>query len=375
MRLLVSGGGTGGHVYPILAVLQHLDESDESPAEICYVGSASGIEARLADRAGLPFRGISTARFHERNPWTLPLRLTKLARGTIQSISIIDEFQPQALLATGGYVCAPPMLAARIKKLPSVMYLPDLTPGMAVRLLGRYATQVAVSFGRSTSYFPRGKAVVTGYPVRKELFEADKTASRRRLELVKDKKVLLVLGGSQGAHSINLAISSALTDLLKVCQIVHISGDADAPWLCSRRSELPQSVARDYRVYPFLHKEMIDALAAADLAVARAGAATTGEFPALGLPSILVPYPYAGLHQNLNAQHMVDHKAAIRVEDADLAEGILGEAILGLLTDEERLSQLADGARRLAQPDASRRIARLLKDVARPHETVAGAPT
>jgi len=339
------------------------------------VGSASGIEARLAGRAGLPYRGISTARFHEATPWTLPLRLAKLGRGTVQSMNIMDEFRPQALLATGGYVCAAPMLAARIKKVPSVMYLPDLTPGMAIRLLGHYATLVAVSFDRSTSYFPRGKAVVTGYPVRKELFGADKTASRRKLHLNEDKKVLLVLGGSQGAHSINVAISSALADLLEVCQIVHISGEADAPWLCSRRSELPRSVAHHYRVYPYLHEEMIDALAAADLAVARAGAATTGEFPALGLPSILVPYPYAGLHQNFNAEHMVDHEAAIRVDDADLAQGILGETILGLLIDDERLSQLADGARRLAQPDASRLIARLLRDVARPNETVERAHT
>jgi UDP-N-acetylglucosamine--N-acetylmuramyl-(pentapeptide) pyrophosphoryl-undecaprenol N-acetylglucosamine transferase len=262
------------------------------------------------------------------------------------------------------------MLAARIKKVPSVMCLPDLTPGMAVRLLGRYATLVAVSFDRSRSYFPRGKAVVTGYPVRKELFEADKTAARRRLDLDENKKMLLVLGGSQGAHSINVAISSALADLLEVCQIVHISGEADAPWLCSQKSQLPQSAARRYRVHPYLHEEMIDALAAADLVVARAGAAATGEFPALGLPSILVPYPYAGLHQNLNAEYMVDLEAAIRVDDADLAQGILRETILGLLTDDARLSQLADGARRLAQPDASRRIAQLLRDVARPNETV-----
>jgi UDP-N-acetylglucosamine--N-acetylmuramyl-(pentapeptide) pyrophosphoryl-undecaprenol N-acetylglucosamine transferase len=245
------------------------------------------------------------------------------------------------------------------------MYLPDLTPGMAIRMLGRYANVVAVSFDRSTSYFAPGKAVVAGYPVRKELFQANKMASRQRLGLDEHKKVLLVLGGSQGAHSINLAIGGALTDLLPVCQIVHISGEADAPWLCSRGSELPQSLAQHYRVYRYLHEEMIDALAAADLAVARAGAATTGEFPALGLPSILVPYPYAGRHQDLNADYMVDHGAAISVPDADLAQGTLGTTIIDLLADDVRLSRLGDGARRLSRPDASRRIAQLVRDVAR----------
>jgi UDP-N-acetylglucosamine--N-acetylmuramyl-(pentapeptide) pyrophosphoryl-undecaprenol N-acetylglucosamine transferase len=338
------------------------------------VGSASGMEAQLAERAGLLFRGISTAKFQETTPWALPVRLSRLARGTIQSIHIMNEFRPQALLTTGGYVCAPPMLAARIKGVPSVMYLPDVTPGLAVRVLGRYASRVAVSFDSSSSYFARGKAVVTGYPVRKEFFEAHKTISRERLGLDRNKKVLLVLGGSQGAHSINLAISAALADLLPVCQIIHLGGQADAAWLRARRSELPTSVAQHYRVYPYLHEEMIDALAAADLAVARAGASTTGEFPALGLPSILVPYPYAGQHQDLNANYMVDHEAAIRLADADLTLGILGATILGLLADEERLSRLADGARRLAQPGASERIAQLVRDVARPNEVPEGAP-
>jgi UDP-N-acetylglucosamine--N-acetylmuramyl-(pentapeptide) pyrophosphoryl-undecaprenol N-acetylglucosamine transferase len=331
------------------------------------VGNASGIEAMLAAKAGLAFRGITTASFHGAAPWALPWRAVRLARGTAQCVRVMDEFQPKAVLATGGYVCAPAILAARLRGVPSLMYLPDLAPGLAIRFLGRYSTLVAVSFEESTTCFAPGKAVVTGYPVRKELFQADKVFSRRKLDLDEEKKTLLVLGGSQGAHSINLAVGAVLEDLLGICQVVHISGEADAPWLRSQTDNLPRALVHNYRVYPYLHEEMMDALAAADLAVARAGAATTGEFPALGLPSVLIPYPYAGRHQDQNADYMVKHGAAVKLADVDLVGGTLRDTIVDLLTDEARLTRLAEGARRLSQPDAAKRIAQLLGDIARPN--------
>jgi UDP-N-acetylglucosamine--N-acetylmuramyl-(pentapeptide) pyrophosphoryl-undecaprenol N-acetylglucosamine transferase len=364
MRLLVSGGGTGGHVYPILAVLQQLDSQRTPSSEICYVGNVSGIEAKLASKAGLPFKGITTASFHGAAPWVLPVRLVRLARGTAQSLNIIKEFVPQAVLATGGYVCAAPVLAAWLRKVPSVVYLPDLAPGIAIRFLARFAEVVAVTFPESTDYFPHGKAVVTGYPVRQKLLETDKTLSRRALGLEEAEKTLLVLGGSQGARSINEAISAILEDLLELCQIVHISGEKDTQWLLSRRDELPRALAARYKVFAYLHEDMIHALGAADLAVARAGAATTGEFPALGLPSVLIPYPYAGRHQDFNADHMAQNHAAVKIADAELATGVLLEVLSELLTDDTRRAQLADGARRLARPDAATRIAHLVRDVA-----------
>ena len=354
-------------MYPILAVLQQLDSAERMFSEICYVGNASGIEAELADKAGLPFRGVTTASFQGAAPWVLPSRLARLARGTAQSVGVIDEFQPQAVMATGGYVCAPAILAAWMRKVPSVLFLPDLAPGMAIRFLGRFAALVAVSSPRSASCFAPGRAVVTGYPVRQELFEADKMSSRRKLGLEEMERTLLVLGGSQGAHSINVAISTAVKELLDICQIVHISGPADITWLRSQRDELPAPLAERYSLHPYLHEEMIDALAAADLVVARAGAATIGEFPALGLPSILIPYPYAGRHQELNAAYMVGSQAAAKIADANLHTGVLVQTVTELLADGERLAQLAEGARGLAQPEAARRIAQLLVTVARPN--------
>jgi UDP-N-acetylglucosamine--N-acetylmuramyl-(pentapeptide) pyrophosphoryl-undecaprenol N-acetylglucosamine transferase len=247
------------------------------------------------------------------------------------------------------------------------VYLPDLTPGLAIRFLARFATVIAVSFPESKNYFAPGKAVVTGYPVREELFKTDKLSARRRLRLDEGEKTLLVFGGSQGAHSINSAVSDALEELLQICQLVHIGGDTDAPWLQARRDELPRALARKYTVCSYLHDEMIVALAAADLVVARAGAATTAEFPALGLPSILIPYPYAGSHQEFNADYMVQNGAAVRIDDGDLKEGILPGIVSDLFADPRKLGALGDGARRLARPDAARRIAGLLKDLAHPN--------
>lgn len=330
------------------------------------MGNASGIEASLATRADLPFQGISTVSLRGAAPWALPPRLVRLARGTAQSMGLIDRFEPQAILATGGYVCAPLILAAWIRGVPSLVYLPDLAPGLAIRALGRFATRIAVSFPPSRDFFAPGKAVVTGYPVRSELFEADKLAARRRLGLHEGERTLLVFGGSQGAHSINRAISEILVELLKICQVMHVSGQADEPWLNTQRDGLPKALAAKYSVYAYLHEEMIDALAASDLVIARAGAATTAEFPALGLPSILIPYPYAGRHQELNADYMVESGAAVKIDDGDLRKGVLLRTVTELLEDQQRLAVLGDGARRLAQPDAAQRIARLLREMARP---------
>ena len=350
-------------MYPILAVLRHIELEQTHSVDACYVGDASGIEANLAARAELPFRGVATASFYGASPWSLPGRAIRLSRGTAQCWGIIGQFQPQALLATGGYVSGPAILAAWLRRVPSLVYLPDLTPGLAIKCLGRFATRVAVSFERSIDSVPGKKAAVTGYPVRPELFETNKARSRRRLKLDEDTSTLLVLGGSQGAHSINLATSRILEELLQICQIVHIGGEQDVSWLLARKEELPAALSPRYRVHEYLHEEMIAALGAADLAIARAGAATIGEFPALGLPSVLIPYPYAGGHQYANAEYMVEKQAAIMLDDADLDGELLLQTIRGLLSDEQRLAELSQGARRLSRPDASASIASLLNDI------------
>ena len=350
-------------MYPALAVAEAL-KSQAAGCKFLYVGSEGGVEEELAERAGLPFAAISAGGLRGLPPWTVGLNLAKLAVGLAQSLGIVHRFAPDAVLVTGGYVCVPVALAAKLSGVPVLIFLPDLEPGLAVRTLSRLATRVAVSFPESASYFAPDRVVVTGYPVRADFFATDKARARRAFGLEEDARTVTVFGGSHGARSINRALCGVLDRLLAACQVIHICGHLDADWVMARQAELPARLRARYRVYPYLHGGMADALAAADLVVARAGAATLGEFPALGLPSILVPYPYAGRHQELNADYLVGHGAAVKIADAELGERLL-PVILELLGDEEALAEMAERARALARPDAARRIAEEIERMGR----------
>ncbi len=364
---MISGGGTGGHVYPNLAVVEALKKQAAS-CNFLYVGSPGGVEegivSRFPQNGELPFTAISTGGLRGLAPWTVARNLFKMMGGLAQSLGIVRDFSPDVVLVTGGYVCAPVATAAWLRRVPLLVLLPDLEPGLAVRALSRLAKRVAVSFPEVAKYFDPGKVVVTGYPVRAEFFTSVRAEARKVFGLEEGLKTVTVFGGSRGAHSINLALSQCLERLLEVCQVIHVCGHLDAEGVMESSPQLPERLRNRYRAYAYLHEEMPSALAAADLAVARAGAATLGEFPALGLPSILVPYPYAGQHQELNADYLVRRGAAVKIADAELGEKLL-PTISELLSNEEALAEMSERARGLARPDASQRIAEELQQLGR----------
>jgi UDP-N-acetylglucosamine--N-acetylmuramyl-(pentapeptide) pyrophosphoryl-undecaprenol N-acetylglucosamine transferase len=254
-----------------------------------------------------------------------------------------------------------------------MIYLPDVEPGLTIRLLARLAQRVAVTTAASVRYFKPGQAVVTGYPVRQVLCTRhDPTAARERLGLVAqslggeerlEERVLLVMGGSQGAHSINRAICDGIEPLLAEAQVIHLTGRRDIEWVRERRAALPDALRARYHVYDYLEDEVADALLAADLVVARAGASTLGELPAAGVASILVPYPYAGAHQWANANFLAGAGAAVIVPDHMVGCQLVPTAV-ALLRDAPRREAMARAARSLAQPDAAARIARELRELA-----------
>jgi UDP-N-acetylglucosamine--N-acetylmuramyl-(pentapeptide) pyrophosphoryl-undecaprenol N-acetylglucosamine transferase len=350
---MISGGGTGGHVYPALAVADWLTTDSTQPPTICWVGSTGGVEESLADRAGIPFEGILATGLRGKNPLAMLGGLWVLSRGFRQARRLVATFRPEVLLVTGGYVCAPVILAARLAGVPLLVYLPDMQPGLAIKFLARFADRVAVTAQPAAVHFRPGQAVVTGYPVRRELFERDPAEARARLGLRAeddDLPVLLVFGGSQGARSINRAVSEGIRALLEVAQVIHISGRRDAKWMQAGRAELPESLRAHYHLYDYLYDEMVDA--------------TLGEFPAAGLPAVLVPYPYAGAHQWDNARHLVEAGAAITIADADLGTALI-PTVLDLLADGNRRAAMQEAAQALARPDAAQRIARELEGLAR----------
>lgn len=266
------------------------------------------------------------------------------------------------LFVTGGYASVPVALAAWMLRTPILVYLPDIEPGLAVRLIARLATRVAVTTADSQAYFPAGKSVVTGYPLRPEFAAVTQPAARKALGLETTEKVLLVFGGSHGARSINRAVVENLPVLLEEAQVVHLCGELDWPWVEEREDSLPSDLRARYRPFSYLH-EMGQALAAADLAVCRAGASTLGELPAFGLAAILVPYPHAWRYQRVNAEWLVSRGAAVMLEDERLGAALV-PTVRDLLRDPRRLAEMGTRSRALALPDAADHLARQLRELA-----------
>ncbi len=327
------------------------------------MGRAGGIEERLAQRSGIPFRAINVAGVRGQSPVTAVLNLIGLARSTGSVRAIIRTFKPDVTFVTGGYVSAPVIWASAAERVPSVIYLPDLEPGWSVRTTAHWATRVAVSFPEVVTHFSKGKAVVTGYPVRGEFFQVDRIQARRAFQLGPDARTVTVFGGSRGAHHINQAAVDNLADLSRLAQLVLVTGLEDEEWVNSEVKKLPQELCRRVRVYGYLDEQLPEALAAADIIVARAGAATLGEFPALGRPAILVPYPFAGRHQERNASFLVERGAAIKIDDARLG-GEIVPTLGRLLGAPDELSRMSEASRSMAQPRAAAQMVSLLRSLA-----------
>ncbi|RME33486.1 MAG: UDP-N-acetylglucosamine--N-acetylmuramyl-(pentapeptide) pyrophosphoryl-undecaprenol N-acetylglucosamine transferase [Thermoflexia bacterium] len=257
----------------------------------------------------------------------------------------------------------PVALAAWALRAPILLYLPDIEPGLAVRFVARLATRIGVTVEDSRAFLPARRVVVTGYPVRPEFAGIGRTAARAALGLPEGEPVLLAFGGSTGARSINQAVVENLEALVEGAHVVHIVGERDWPWVAARADGLPAPVRSRYYPYPYLHgAAMGQALAAADLAVCRAGASTLGELPYFGLPAVLVPYPYAWRYQRVNAEWLASRGAAIVLEDARLKEDLV-PTVRSLLGDPERLARMRASAQALARPDAAERLARLLVEI------------
>ena len=334
---------------------------------VLWLGGRDGLEADLVSRAGLPFRAIRGAGVHGVG-WRLPLNALSLLRGVAEAIGLVRAYQPDVLLVTGGFITAPASLAAWLLRVPVLVYLPDIEPGLAVKLIARLARRIAVTVEDSRRFFAgrASRVVVSGYPVRPELVEAAAATAREaalaHFGLEAGRPVVLVTGGSRGARSINRAVLAALPDWLKDYQVIHLTGQLDWEEVEQARAALPAEQQARYHAFPFLH-EMGLALAAADLAVSRAGASALGEYPLFGLPALLVPYPYAWRYQQVNADYLAQRGAALRLNDEDLPARLAG-AVRGLLGDPDRLAAMRAAAKSAARPGAASRIAAELAQLA-----------
>lgn len=346
-------------MYPALTVLAELGDDADA---VLWVGAEKGMEAELVSRQNIPFTAVPAAGVHGVGLSRLPGNLLQLSRGASASRRILREFEPDVLFFTGGYVAVP--MALMGIPFNSLLYVPDIEPGLALKTLARFSDCLAITAPETRRYFSAKKRVeLTGYPVRPELRAWDRASARAALNLTDDLPVLLVFGGSKGARSINRALTVSLPALLELAQVVHLSGQLDWEDVQATAENLPEHLAGRYRPFPYLHEEMGAALASADLVVSRAGASALGELPLFGLPAVLVPYPYAWRYQKINAEYLAQRGAAVVVEDQHLAQQLL-PAVSALLASQDKLSEMRRAMQALSRPNAARDIANLLRELA-----------
>jgi UDP-N-acetylglucosamine--N-acetylmuramyl-(pentapeptide) pyrophosphoryl-undecaprenol N-acetylglucosamine transferase len=330
--------------------------------QVRWVGTQGEMEETIVPRAGCQLELIHGGAIVGVAPQVMLMNAVKLAWSFPAAMGLVRRFKPQVMLMTGGYMSVPVGLACWLRRVPIVIYLPDVEPGKAIKLLIRLATKIACTTAGSRAYVPPEKIVVTGYPVREELLAAlalTKAEALARFDLPVGRPTLFVFGGSRGAWAINQALMNILPELLETVQVIHISGTLTWPQVEAQAATLAPELQAHYRPFPYLHEEMGMAFRAADLVVARAGASMLGEAPAFGLPSILVPLTFAWRYQKVNADYLTEHGAAIQLTDESLAEKLL-PTIMGLIVNKARLAAMGAAATALDKPKASAHIAQLV---------------
>jgi len=352
MKIIITGGGTGGHFYPALAVAQELLK--DKSVELLYVGERSGIEEKVIKDAHIDFKGITVKKYLRKKFIQFPFFLFYAFIGCFQSLFIILKFRPNVVAGFGGYVSAPVVLISSLLGVKTLIHEQNTVAGLANRKLAAFVSKICITFNESLKYFPAKKTMFTGNPVRQEVLEAKKEISIEKLGLDKDKLVILVFGGSRGAHKINITLASGLKYFRdKNLQILHITGRLDYDEV--RAIILTQNFS-GYKLYDYADN-MWDFLVCADLVVSRAGATSIAEITDLGIPSILIPYPFAAEnHQEINAKVLEKDQASIIISDKNMTSEILAENILHIIEDPVLLKKMAQASKNLGQPKAAQKI-------------------
>jgi UDP-N-acetylglucosamine--N-acetylmuramyl-(pentapeptide) pyrophosphoryl-undecaprenol N-acetylglucosamine transferase len=330
-----------------------------------FVGEETGMERELVSREGVPFRAISAGAMHGVGVSRAVRGAVRTVKGMNDALRVMSEWRPDVVLLTGGFVGVPVSLAASMKRVPAVVFLPDIEPGQALNVMARFATKVATTTEASAQFIDPRKMVVTGYPVRDVFAHVNRDEARTRFGIAVHDSVLLVYGGSKGSRSINRAVLAGMDALLQRAVVIHVTGANDWEEASAARLQLPEAQQQRYLAFKYLHEEMAQAMAAADLAICRAGASTLGELPFLSLPALLVPYPYAWRYQKVNAQYLAGKGAAEMLRDEDLADagnGLVARAT-ALLDDAAKLGAMRQAMLAAGRRDGAAQIASLLLQV------------
>lgn len=365
-RIVVAGGGTGGHIMPAIAVAETLRQQGH---EVFFIGSANGPEKSLVELEEIPFYGISAGKLRRYFSWENLTDAFRVVTGFFQARSILARLQPDVIFAKGGYVCVPVVYAAAFLEIPIVAHESDVVMGLANRLTVEKAALVCTGFPVKSYPRPlRSKLRFTGNPVRQIFTQRpdDRKALLKRYGLTAVKPVVLFMGGSQGARAINELVTDNLHDNLLHFQIIHLTGPAEQEAVLEKVGELPTAIQRSYKVYGFAGDELAELMAVSDIVVSRASATVLTELAALGKPSVLIPLPSAASdHQRANAKVFADKEAAVVLEQDELTSVKLTQVLVDLMADKEELRRLGRTIKFFYSADAAKLIAEAVVSAAK----------
>ena len=374
MKIVLSGGGTGGHIYPAITIANHL-QMLRPDAEIIFVGTKNGLESTIVPRYGYPLQYISVAGFQRTLGLSTITSFIKLLFGMKEAYSLVKKIKPDLVIGTGGYVCGPVLIWAALLGIPTCIQEQNAMPGVTNKILSRFVNKIFLGYKEGAKYFP-GKAlkVFTGNPVRKEILVDKREQALQEFDLDPRKKTLLVFGGSRGARTINRAMAyiekkfAGRDDI----QVLHATGENEYDGYIA---QLDKNIveAENIKILPYIH-EMPLALAAADIAISRAGAIGLAEIMVKGIPAILIPYPYATAnHQEFNARALETAGAAVVILDKDLTGEKLQGEVEKMLVHSEKLESMRTAALKVSRPNAAIDIAKQALDLVKNERGTASA--
>lgn len=358
MKVIISGGGTGGHIYPAVTIAQKILQL-QPDAEILFVGTQEGLESSIVPKLGYEIKYLKVEGFTRQIGIKLLKNIFTAIKSCFQAYNYIKKFRPDLVIGTGGYVCGPVVLIASLCGVKTCIQEQNAVAGITNKILSKFVDKVFL--GYSEAAFNLGNAqknIFTGNPIRASILKVNKADAYKFFNFSSERKTLLISGGSRGAKSINSAMLDVYKNIDKVkdLQIIHVTGTLDYESVMESIANL-NLPKQQIKILPYLH-EMDMALNIADLAISRAGAIAIAELTALGVASILIPYPYATAnHQVLNAEAVVKAGAGVMILDADLEKGLLLDKIIELINNEKKLLNLAMKAKKLGNPNAAEEIA------------------
>lgn len=366
MKVIISGGGTGGHINPGIAVARKIMEKHPN-AEILFIGTENGLEKKMVPNEGFPIQFITVEGLNKKLSVKTIKSAVKGLKGYGMARRILRDFKPDVVVGTGGYVCGPVVLSAAMKGIPTIIHEQNAIPGVTNKILSRFVSRIAISFHESEKYFPKAKVCYTGNPVKEQILSINRQKARKSWDLDASKPILFAVGGSRGAKNLNMAVAELIPDLVKEnIQMIFVTGEVGYDDVIQKLKERGMNQEelkrRGICIMPFLY-QMENALGACDLIISRAGATTLSEITAAGIPALLIPSPFvANNHQEYNALVLEENGAAILIKESQLKEGILKEQVSIILKNEETRQRMSTAAKKLATVDAADQIYALMME-------------